>query len=366
MNFLDLAAQYRSIQKEIDAAINSVISRSEFIMGPAVGELEEKVATYCGTQFGVALNSGTDALIIALKALGIGAEDEVIVPSFTYIASAETVAMTGARPVFVDIEPDTFNIDVSTIERVITPRTKAILPVHLYGQPADMDKICQLAKKHNLKVIEDAAQAIGAEYKGKKVGSIGNVGCLSFFPTKNLGAYGDGGMLLTDDPRIAEMAKKWRIHGQSKKYYTDFIGDSSRLDTLQAAVLLVKLKYLDKWTHARQAVANKYDTLLTATPGVTTPTVSPDRSHVYHQYTIRVTHQRDALAAHLKQKGIPTMIYYPIALHQQKAFSSYGYDQSAFPESRQATEEVLSLPIYPELPQDSIGSIAKEIKQFCS
>lgn len=362
MKFLDLHAQYLTIKREIDSAIAGVIERSDFIMGEQVAQLEEEIAKYCGARFAVSLNSGTDALYVALKALGIGSGDEVIVPSFTYIATAETVALLGATPVFCDIREDTFNINWESAEKVVTRKTKAIIPVHLYGQPADMDEILAFAKKSNLFVVEDAAQAIGATYKDKKVCAIGDVGCLSFFPTKNLGAYGDGGMIVTNNETVAKYAKMWRIHGQSKKYYTDFIGDSSRLDTLQAAILLAKLKHLDGWANARRSKALLYDRLL-GTSQIAQPFVAPERTHVYHQYTIRVETQRNELAAFLKRKGIPTMVYYPLPLHQQKAFSNLR-SRTTFPISESASECVLSLPLYPELPDSSLQEVAQAIISF--
>jgi len=363
MNFLDLHAQYQSIQKEIDKAIQTTIASSSFIMGPAVTELEEKIAGYCGTKYAVSLNSGSDALLASMKALDIGPNDEVIVPSYTYIASVETVLLADAKPVLVDIDPATFNIDPDCVESAITQKTKAMMPVHLYGQPAQMDIITEIAKKNNLLIIEDTAQAIGAEFNDKKAGSFGDTGCISFFPTKNLGAYGDGGMVVTNNQKIAEYIKAWRIHGQRKKYYTDFIGDSSRLDTLQAAILLVKLKYLDIWSKKRQDNAELYNSLLSH-DAIVKPIIGSNRTHVFHQYTIRVKDKRDELREYLKKHDIPTMVYYPISQHEQKAYSHLGHKLGSLPHSEQAAKEALSLPNYPEMPEEDIHTVVKMIQQF--
>lgn len=363
IEFLDLKAQYKSIRKEINQAINDIINSSEFIMGKAVIELEEKVASYCGVKYGVGLNSGSDALFVALKALNIKKGEEVITTSFTFISTAEVIALLGAKPVFVDIDPKTFNINTSKIEEKITSKTKAIIPVHLYGQPADMDQIMKIAKKHKLYVIEDAAQAIGAKYNGQKVCSFGDIGCLSFFPSKNLGAYGDGGMLVTNNEKIAGYVRMWRVHGAKIKYYHDFIGDSSRLDSIQAAILLVKLKYLDEWSKKRAEKAKIYNQLFKET-GIITPYVNPKCTHIYHQYTIRVKEKRDKLVDYLKQKGVPTMIYYPMPLYMQIAFKYLGYKKDDFPESEKASHEVLSLPVYPELNIKNQKLIVQKIKDF--
>ena len=356
MKFLDLELQYKSIKNEVDEAINRVISRSSYILGEEVDELEEKIASYCKVKYAVGLNSGSDALTASLFALGIGKGDEVIVPSFTYIATAEAVAIVGATPVFCDVNDRTFNIDPKSFESVITDKTKAVIPVHLYGQPADMDPILSLAKKHNIKVIEDAAQAIGAEYKGKKTCSMGDIGCLSFFPTKNLGAYGDGGMLLTNKKEIADWVRMWRAHGQSKKYYTDFIGASSRLDTIQAAILLAKLPHLDEWNRKRSDLAAEYNKLFANIAGIETPFVPSEVKHVYHQYTIKVK-KRDELKNKLAEVDMPTMIYYPLPLHKQKAFLPYCNTAFDLKNSEDLASEVLSLPIYPEIKIDQIEGV---------
>ena len=359
---LDLKAQYASIEQEIDAAIKEILLSGQFILGPAVRELEEKVASYCGCKYGVGVASGTDALRLTLTALGVGPGDEVITTPFTFIATANTISHCGARPVFVDIDPRTYNIDPAAIEAAITERTKAIVAVHLYGQPADMDPIVELAGAHGLYVVEDAAQAIGARYKGRPVGSIGHAGCFSFYPTKNLGAYGDGGMVVTNDAALAEKVDILRRQGGKKKYHAEVLGFNSRLDTLQAAILGVKLKHLDAWNEARRRVAQRYNELLDGLP-LTTPYESPDVYHVYHQYTIRAE-QRDALAAYLKGRGIGTMIYYPVPLHLQRLYADLGYGEGSLPASEAASQEVLSLPMYPELSEEQIGMVVEAITDF--
>jgi len=359
MKLLDLNAQYQSIKKEIDKAIHDVINRSAFMLGKDLTELEKDVAKYCQAKYAVGLNSGSDALLFALRAYNIGPGDEVIVPTFTFIATAEVVVLQGAKPVFIDIDPKTYNIDPVKIEEKITNKTKAIIPVHLYGQPADMDPIMEIANKHRLIVIEDAAQAIGAEYKGKKACSIGDVGCLSFFPAKNLGAYGDAGMVVTNDETIVEKIKMIRNHGSKKKYLHEFIGDSSRLDNLQAAILRVKLKYIDQWNEQRIGIAQKYNELLKDS-NVVIPYTLPETKTVYQQYTIRVKN-RDELQKNLKEKGIPTAVHYPMPLHLQPAFKYLKCKGGDFPESEMACQEVLSLPIYPELQIKKIEEITSNI-----
>ena len=354
---LDLKAQYASIQTEIMAAINAVLESQQFILGPQVSSLESEVAEYCGTRFAVGVASGTDALILALHAVGVGPGDEVLLPAFSFIASADTVSLLGAKPVFADIRPDTFNIDTEQLAALITSRTKAIMPVHLYGQPADMDPILALAQKHGLKVVEDNAQAIGARYKDKRTGSLGEFGCISFFPSKNLGAYGDGGMILTNSQEAAEQLRTLRNHGSAKKYYSTEQGWNSRLDEVQAAILRVKLRHLDAWGAARRDKAASYDRLLSRVPGVVTPAVSPWAKHVYHQYTIRLP-QRDHVQEVLAGQGIPSTVYYPTPMHLQPIYSSLGYKRGDLPESERAAAEVLSLPIYPELTENQIARVA--------
>lgn len=358
---LDLQAQYESIKDEIDNAVQEVLKSGQFILGPHLKALEEEIAAYCDTEYAVGVASGTDALHLSLLACSIGPGDEVITTPFTFIATAEAISQTGAIPIFVDVNPKTFNIDANQIEEKITPKTKAILPVHLYGQPADMDEILAIVRKYSLNVIEDCAQAIGAEYKGKPVGSFGETGCFSFFPSKNLGCYGDGGMVVTNNPEIAEKVRLLRTHGSKQKYYHSLLGFNSRLDEIQAAILRVKLKYLDEWNERRQKVAALYETLLKNSPA-TTPYLAPERKHVYHQYTIR-TVKRDELQEKLREAGVATAIYYPLPLHLQEVYNPLGYTEGSFPESECAAKEALSLPMYPELTEEQISKIASEINR---
>lgn len=365
MKFVDLTAQYKTIKKEIDLAIKKVINNGQFILGKEVEKLEKEIAKFCGTKYAIGVNSGTDALFLSLKALNIGPGDEVITVPFTFIATAEVIANCGAKPVFVDINPETFNIDASKIEKAITKNTKAIIPVHLFGQMADMDEIMDVAQKHNLYVIEDAAQAVGAEYKGRKAGTIGDLGCLSFFPSKNLGAYGDAGMVITNNKKLAEKIRLFRTHGSSlkEKYLNLVLGTNSRLDALQAAILRVKLRHLSKWNKKRGEKALYYSKALREVGDIIVPTIGSNRNHIFHQYTIR-TKQRDKLQKYLKEKGIPTMIYYPLPLHLQPAFKYLDYKSGDFPISEKVAREVISLPIYPELSQRDQDFIIKKIKEF--
>jgi len=365
IKFLDLTSQYKSIKKEIDEAIKRVLDSGRFIGGEEVEKFEKEIAKFCGVKYAVSLNSGTDALFLSLKALGIGKRDEVITTPFTFIATAGVIANCGAKPVFVDIEQDTFNIDPAKIEKAITKKTKAILPVHLFGQTADMDEIMRIAKKYKLYVIEDAAQAIGAEYKGKKSGTIGDLGCFSFFPSKNLGAYGDGGMVITNNQKLAEKIKLLRNHGSSpkEKYLNLILGTNSRLDALHAAILRVKLKYLPKWSKKRAEIASYYSKNLKGIGDIITPVVASNRNHIFHQYTIR-TKSRDELQKFLKENEIPTMIYYPLSLHLQPAFKELNYKAGDFPEAEKAAKEVISLPIFPELKKKEQDLIVKKIKEF--
>lgn len=361
---VDLYAQYKSIKKEIDSAIDNVIKDTAFIGGKYVEKLESDIAKFVGTKYAVSLNSGTDALYLALWAMGIGEGDEVITTPFTFFATAEVIARVGAKPVFVDIDPKTFNIDTGKIEEKITKKTKAIIPVHLYGYPAEMDKIMKIAKKHKLKVIEDACQSIGAKYRAKMTGAIGDIGCFSFFPSKNLGAYGDGGIVTTNDKKLAEKITMLRNHGSKIKYYNDEIGVSSRLDGIQAAILSTKLKHLREWGKERNRVANEYRKLLKDIDWVELPEyeISKATTHVYHQFTIRVKNgKRDQLQKYLADNGIASMIYYPVPLYSLEAFSYLKLDKKDFPESEKAVKEVLSLPIYPELRTPQIAKIAKHI-----
>jgi dTDP-4-amino-4,6-dideoxygalactose transaminase len=363
---LDLKAQYATIRDEVKAAIDKVLESQIFINGPEVKQLEEAVAAYSSCKRGVGVSSGTDALLCALMTLGIGPGDEVITVPFTFFATVGSIVRIGAKPVFVDIEPDTFNINPEQIERAVTPRTKAIIPVHLFGQCADMDPILEIARQRNLYVIEDAAQAIGATYQGRPAGSMGTLGCLSFFPSKNLGGLGDGGMILTQDPELADKCQIFRQHGSKPKYYHRFVGGNFRLDTLQAAGLLVKLKYLDGWSERRRANARMYDELFAGCPAVKTPTIRSCNVSIYNQYVIRVGDRRDALRAHLTEKGIGTEIYYPLSLHEQECFKNLGYGKGSFPESEKAAAETLALPIYPELTPEQIRYVAGEVKNFLS
>jgi len=367
ISLVDLKAQYTSIKEEIDEAVRMVIERGMFILGPEVGALESEIAAYIGVKYAIGVASGTDALHLALLACGIKPGDEVITTPFTFIATAESIAKCGARPVFVDIDPKTYNIDPSQIESKTTNKTKAILPVHLYGQPAAMERVLELARKHNLKVIEDCAQALGAEYKGKKVGSLGDAGCLSFFPSKNLGAYGDGGMVITDDAQIAEMVRILRVHGSKTTYQHVMHGFNSRLDALQAAILRVKLKHLDRWNELRRSKTALYTGLLSQVDGIEPLHFAKNCKSSCNYYTIRLKDSRlnrGELRKYLESKGIQTAIYYPLSLHLQEVYKYLGYKPGDFPESEHAQEEVLSLPMYPELSRKQVEDIVKTIREF--
>jgi len=363
---VDLKAQYDSIKDELDAAIHRVVRSGQFILGSEVKAFEDEMAAYCGTKYAVGVASGTDALQLALLACGIKAGDEVITTPFTFIATAESIAKCGATPVFVDIDPKTYNIDPSRIESKITNKTRAILPVHLYGQPAAMESILDLARKHNLKVIEDCAQALGAEYKGKKVGSLGDAGCLSFFPSKVLGAYGDGGMVVTTAPEIAETVRILRVHGSKTTYQHVMHGFNSRLDALQAAILRVKLRHLNDWIDQRRQKASLYSELLSKIEGIESPYVAPGGSHIFNYYTVRVRNSRrnrNELREYLNSQGIATAIYYPLSLHVQEVYKFLGHKVGDFPESERAQEEVLSVPLYPELGGEEIEKVVATIGQ---
>ncbi len=325
------------------------------------------MAEYCRVKHAIGVASGTDALFLSLRALGIGPGDKVIVPSFTFFATAGAVANAGAEPVFVDIDPKTFNLDPTDLHRILTTghKPRAIIPVHLYGQPADMDEVMAIAEKFDLYVIEDAAQAIGAQYKGRKIGTAGHLGILSFFPSKNLGAYGDGGMVITDDDELAERIRLLRVHGSKPKYYHHIVGTNSRLDALQAAILSAKLPHLDRWSQARQERAAYYDQLLHDVEAIEIPYAVANRTHIYHQYTIRVKDgRRDELRAQLKERGIGTAVYYPLPLHLQECFRHLGYNEGDLPESERASREVLSLPIFPELTEEEIEMVSEAVVQF--
>ncbi|MFH1562519.1 MAG: DegT/DnrJ/EryC1/StrS family aminotransferase [Nitrospirota bacterium] len=356
---LDLKAQYATISEEIDSAVKEVIQSGIFILGENAKRLEEEIASSCNTKYAIGVASGTDALLLSLMACNIGRGDEVITSPFTFIATAEVIVLLGAKPVFVDIDSKTYNIDPDKIKEAITPKTKAIIPVHLYGQPADMDKILTCAGEHNLVVIEDAAQAIGAKYKNKRVGEMGKTCGFSFFPAKNLGAYGDGGMITTNDEELAKKLKMLRTHGSQVKYHHELIGTNSRLDELQSAILRVKLKRLNEWTNNRQRIAQTYTQAFMGKE-IITPFVEEFNFAVYNQYTIRVKN-RDELIAHLKKSGVDTAIHYPIPLHLQPAFSYLGYKAGDFIESEQASKEVLSLPVYPELTDEQIETVISAV-----
>lgn len=364
---LDLKPQYRALKAELDSALTRVSESQYFILGPEVKALEAAVAKYSGCRFGIGLSSGTDALLVALMALDIGLGDEVITTPYTFFATAGTIARVGARPVFVDIDPATFNISPAAIEKVITPRTRAIMPVHLYGQVADLDPIMEIARRHGLRVIEDAAQAIGSEDgKGRRACSVGDIGCLSFFPTKNLGAFGDAGACVTNDEQLAAKLLKLRVHGMEPKYYHELIGGNFRLDEIQAAVLNVKLPHLDSWSAARQRNAAFYDDAFAraSLPGVVTPPPAvAGARHIYNQYCIRVE-RRDELRAHLASSGVGVEIYYPLPLHMQQCFSYLGHRPEDFPESLRASRESLALPIYPELEQSQLQYVVDTIASF--
>jgi dTDP-4-amino-4,6-dideoxygalactose transaminase len=366
---VDLQAQYSSIKEEIDAAIHRVVQSGQFILGPEVKAFEDEIAAYCGTKYAVGVASGTDALHLVLLACGIKAGDEVITTPFTFIATAESIAKCGATPVFADIDLKTYNIDPLQIESKITNKTKAILPVHLYGQPAAMERILELARKHNLKVIEDCAQALGAEYKGKKVGSLGDAGCLSFFPSKNLGAYGDGGMVVTNDAKIAETVRILRVHGSKATYQHVMHGFNSRLDALQAAILRVKLKHLDRWNELRRNKAASYTKLLGQIDSIEPPHFEKYCKSSCNYYTIRLKDSRlnrGELRKHLESKGIQTAVYYPLSLHLQEVYKYLGHKPGDFPQGEQAQEQVLTLPMYAELSEEQVEEVAGEIKKVTS
>jgi len=362
--FVDLAAQYATIAEEIDEATSKVLHRTDFILGRDVGLFEEEFAALCETEYAVGVDSGTSALELALRAYGIGPGDEVITAANTFIATALAISYTGATPILVDVDPQTYTMDISGLERAITDRTKAAIPVHLYGHPADMDPILDLAQQHGLVVIEDACQAHGAKYKGKRVGSLGHAAAFSFYPAKNLGAYGDGGMVLTNDERVAESLQMLRNVGQREKYHHLLKGYNHRLDTLQAAVLRVKLHYLDAWNAARRRHAHLYDELL-AHSSVAVPAEADYAESIYHLYVIRVA-DRDTLRAYLRDKGIATGIHYPIPIHLQPAYRDLGYGQGSFPVTEEYARQILSLPMYAELTPDSIEYVAETVRDFVS
>src|SRR5688572_5233949 len=381
---LDLKGQYAPLRAEIETAIKEVCDEQRFVLGPRVAELESSVADYCQTKHGLGLSSGTDALLLALMALDIGPGDEVITTPFTFFATAGVVARLGARPFFCDIDAATFNLDPAAVERAIAERCerkgdrlvnratggalKALIPVHLYGQMADLDAFAEIARRYRLAIVEDAAQAIGAALAdGRRAGSVGDVGCLSFFPTKNLGAFGDAGMNVTSDSELHERMRILRVHGGEPKYYHALIGGNFRLDELQAAVLVIKLKHLDDWTRARQANAAHYDELFKEADlggAITVPARVPGFRHIFNQYVIRVKKHRDDLRAHLGANGVGTEIYYPVPLHAQRCFGYLEHDPNDFPASQRAAAEVLALPIYPELTAEQREYVVRQIASF--
>jgi dTDP-4-amino-4,6-dideoxygalactose transaminase len=364
--FLDLKAQFASIRREVTEAVFRVLESQYFILGPEVDAFEKEVGAYSDTTYAIGCASGSDALILALLALGIGPGDEVITAPFTFFASAGSIVRVGAKPVFVDIDPHTFNLDPAGVERAITPRTKAIMPVHLFGLCAEMDDILNVASSRGIPVVEDAAQAIGARYKNRPAGSIGNLGCFSFFPSKNLGGAGDGGMLTTNDALLAEKVRLLHVHGARTKYEYELLGINSRLDAMQAAILRVKLRHLDNWSAARQKNAARYRELFgqyRLESNVTLPAAPGYSSHIYNQFTIR-SNERDALREYLVSRGIPSEIYYPKPLHLQKAFAFLGHQQGDFPVSEAASLEVLSLPIFPELTDSHLRSVVSAFAGF--
>lgn len=359
---LDLRAQYEGIKEEIQAAITECLQNGQFILGPNVKALEGEIASYIGTQYGIGVANGTDALVLILKAMGIGAGDEVITTAYTFFASAEGISQVGATPVFVDIDPVTYCMDVNKLEERITDHTKAVIPVHLFGHPVDMDPLMEIAKRRGLKVIEDACQAIGAEYKDKKVGSFGDAAYFSFFPTKNLGGYGDGGLVVTNDETLYNRVKLLRAHGSPKKYHHAMVGYNSRLDELQASILRVKFTYLEKWTVLRRTNAARYTRLLQDV-GVGLPVQVGEGRHVYHMYIIR-SDRRDELAAYLQKKGISTAVYYPVPLHLLEVYQEDGYRVGDYPEAERASRETLAIPFYPELCDEDAGVIADAIREW--
>jgi len=359
---LDLKAQYATIKDEVLAAVSEVLESQQCIGGPKVAELEEKIAAISDSRFAVGTSSGTDAILNSLMSLDIGAGDEVITTPFTFFATVGCIVRAGAKPVFVDIDPQTFNIGPALIASAVTEKTKVIMPVHLFGQMADMDPIMEIANKYNLAVIEDAAQSITSTYKGRKAGSIGTAGCFSFFPSKNLGGIGDGGMIVTNDEQFYERLFVMRNHGSKPKYYHKYIGGNFRLDPIQAAALLVKLPHLNEWSQGRRRNAAYYGKKFAGTV-VKTPYINPDCVTIYNQYVIHVP-RRDELVAHLREKNIGCAIYYPVPLHLQECFSYLGYKEGDFPESEKAAKEVLAIPVYPELTDEQLQYVASEIEEF--
>ncbi|PTM56724.1 DegT/DnrJ/EryC1/StrS family aminotransferase [Desmospora activa] len=359
---LDLKAQYESIKEELERAAIGVLESGRYVLGPEVSALEREVATLSGTKHGIGVANGTDALLLTLDAMGIGAGDEVITSPFTFFATAEVISQRGATPVFVDIDPHTYNLDVTQLEQKLTERTKAVIPVHIFGQPADMDEVIAFAGKHDLWVLEDAAQAIGSRYGSAPVGSLGHAASYSFFPTKNLGGYGDGGMIVTNDDELAAKIRILRVHGSNPKYYHSLIGYNSRLDELQAALLRVKLKYLSQWNQARRKWASLYDHLLTDVPLVR-PHAAVNRTHIYHLYVIQAE-DRDGMMAHLRENGIATGAYYPVPLHLQDVYQGLGYREGDLPVTEAVCRRSLALPLYPEMDEEKVKRVVATVKDF--
>jgi dTDP-4-amino-4,6-dideoxygalactose transaminase len=362
--FIDFSEQYKLIKDEVHTGMEKIFQKGDFILGDAAKGFEQGFAGYCGAKYGIGVNSGTDALYLAIAALGIQEGDEVILPTFTFIATALCVSYAGATPVFVDVENDTYNLDPKAFEKAITKRTKAVIPVHLYGQSADMSEIAALAHKHNIKIIEDAAQAHGSSYQGKRIGSLGDVACFSFYPTKSLGAFGDAGMIVTSDHVINERALMLRDYGRQGRYEHKIKGYNSRLDTIQAVVLSAKLKHLDQWNKMRAAAAEQYNHLLKGVAGVVTPVLKSDRTHVYQTYAVRIKTNRDKVLDGLKAKGVSSLIHYPIPLHLQEAYQELNYKKGDFPVAEKLADEVLSLPMFPHITKEQIESVCSALKEL--
>lgn len=365
ISIVDLASSYELIKDEVEKAVLEVLSSGHYVLGPNVFSFEEELSKYVNSKHSIACANGTDALLLSLMALGIKEGDEVITVSHSFFATSEAIALVGAKPVFVDINESDFNIEVGSIESRITKNTKAIIPVHLYGQPCDITEVVKIAKKHNLYVIEDCAQALGAKLDGRNVGTFGDIGTISFFPTKNLGAFGDAGAIVTNDDKIAEKIKKLRLHGSSKRYVHEYVGLNSRLDEIQAAILRIKLRYLDEWNKKRQKAAERYNQLFENVKGVTTPKVKPNVHHIFHQYTIRLTN-RDHVCEKLKEVGVESLIYYPIPIHLQKAFEYLGNQKGSLPVTEKICNEILSLPMHPELTSEVQEYIVEQIVKVSS
>lgn len=363
---LDLHRQYVPLKAQMDKAVLDVLEHGKFILGPEVARLETEIATLCKVKHAIGVASGTDALLIALRAVGVQPGDEVITSDFSFFASAGVISRLGAKPVFVDVEPDSYNLNPRLLEAAITKKTKAIMPVHLYGQIADMDAILEIAQRHNVAVVEDAAQAIGAEYKGHRAGSMGSLGCFSFYPSKNLGGGGDGGMIVTDNDDFAKSCRSLRVHGENPKYYHHTVGYNSRLHTLQAAMLLVKLPHLHDWSEKRREHARVYDQAFAGIAGLRTPVVKEySNFHIYNQYTIASSH-RDRIVAALQKAEVGHCVYYPLPFHMQKCFADLGHRENAFPVSNKSAAEVVSIPIYPELTASEQQQVIEVVRQAAS